>query len=81
MVKYELDVIIYKEMIFKGIGTTTEDEIDNMDLYELAMASGRNNSKYNEPIKWAMFTTSMLSIILLIMRRYYELQWNRLYLQ
>ena len=42
MVKYELDVIIYKDMIFKGIGTTSEDDIENMDLYELAMASGRN---------------------------------------
>ena len=80
IVKYELDVIIYKEIIFEGIGTTSEEEIDGMDLDELAMASGRNNSKYNEPIKLTMFVTSMLSIILLIMRRYYELQWNRIYL-
>jgi hypothetical protein len=36
MVKYEADVIIYKDLIFEGIGTTTEEQIDNMDLNELA---------------------------------------------
>jgi hypothetical protein len=81
IIKYELDVYYFKHTIFDGIGSFTSEEVREMNKVQLAEQSERRNSAYDRPIRWAMFISTIISIVLLVIRRYYEMLWDKKYFQ
>lgn len=71
IIAFELDIRRYNELFFQGVGTHSEDEIqENKSIMrELAKNSGRNNSPYCEPIKYFCFITTIIAIVFLFLKR------------
>jgi hypothetical protein len=79
MVKYELDVYNFRSVTFDGVGVYEPEDISKLNMREMARNSPRCNSIYHKPMIWLMLISTFFSVLLLFLRRYYEVLWSRNY--
>ena len=81
IIAYELDIQKFNHVHFAGVGKFgSEEDVYSFDFTELAHESLRNHTWYCQPIKWFCFVTTIISIILLVLKRIDEVKWINMYL-